>query len=143
MAHTAPHTPLVTSESKKGLSIRGAYGDVVEELDQSVGSILQVLKDLKIVSNTFVVFTSDNGPGAGPMLMVALWFIKGNKVVFEGGYRVPAIAWMPGTIKKGQFLQHLHLPDLYQLIAMTGNKFNQEELDGFNIINTFKNTCSP
>lgn len=142
LAHTAPHTPLVTSESKKGLSIRGAYGDVVEELDQSVGSILQVLKDLKIASNTFVIFTSDNGPwGWANVDGGSSGLLKGNKgSVFEGGYRVPAIAWMPGTIKKGTVSTALASTlDLYPtLIAMTGNEnSNQEELDGFNIINTF------
>tara|TARA_B100000925_G_scaffold274457_1_gene239939 strand:- start:181 stop:993 length:813 start_codon:yes stop_codon:yes gene_type:complete len=142
LAHTAPHTPLVSNESKKGLSIRGAYGDVVEELDQSVGSILQVLKDLKIADNTFVIFTSDNGPwGWANVDGGSSGLLKGNKgSVFEGGYRVPAIAWMPGTIKKGTVSTALASTlDLYPtLIAMTGNEnSNQGELDGLNILNTF------
>ena len=142
LAHTAPHTPLVSSESKRGMSNRGAYGDVVEELDQSVGYILQTLKDLDIDDNTFVIFTSDNGPwewanvdgGSSGLL-------KGNKgSVFEGGYRVPAIAWMPGMIEKGTVSTALASTlDLYPtLIAMAGNEnFYKEELDGVNITNTF------
>ena len=144
LAHTAPHTPLVSSTTQKGRSIRGAYGDVVEELDQSVGTILQVLKDLKIADNTFVIFTSDNGPwGWANVDGGSSGLLKGNKgSVYEGGYRVPAIAWMPGTIKKGTVSTALaSTVDLYPtLIAMTGNKiFSQEELDGLNIKNTFFN----
>ena len=144
LAHTAPHTPLVSSKTQKGRSMRGAYGDVVEELDQSVGTILQVLKDLKIANNTFVIFTSDNGPwGWANVDGGSSGLLKGNKgSVYEGGYRVPAIAWMPGTIKKGTVSTALASTlDLYPtLIAMTGNEIsNQEELDGLNIKNTFVN----
>ena len=144
LAHTAPHTPLVSSKTQKGRSMRGAYGDVVEELDQSVGTILQVLKDLKIADNTFVIFTSDNGPwGWANVDGGSSGLLKGNKgSVYEGGYRVPAIAWMPGTIKKGTVSTALASTiDLYPtLIAMTGNEIsNQEELDGLNIKNTFVN----
>ena len=144
LAHTAPHTPLVSSKNQKGRSIRGAYGDVVEELDQSVGTILQVLKDLKIADNTFVIFTSDNGPwGWANVDGGSSGLLKGNKgSVYEGGYRVPAIAWMPGTIKKGTVSTALASTlDLYPtLIAMTGNEISsKEELDGLNIKNTFVN----
>ena len=144
LAHTAPHTPLVSDKTQKGRSIRGAYGDVVEELDQSVGTILQVLKDLKIADNTFVIFTSDNGPwGWANVDGGSSGLLKGNKgSVYEGGYRVPAIAWMPGTIKKGTVSTALASTlDLYPtLIAMTGNEIsNQEKLDGLNIKNTFVN----
>ena len=144
LAHTAPHTPLVSGTTQKGRSIRGAYGDVVEELDQSVGTILQVLRDLKIADNTFVIFTSDNGPwGWANVDGGSSGLLKGNKgSVYEGGYRVPAIAWMPGTIKKGTVSTALASTlDLYPtLIAMAGNEIsNQEELDGLNIKNTFVN----
>ena len=144
LAHTAPHTPLVSSKTQKGRSMRGAYGDVVEELDQSVGTILQVLKDLKIADNTFVIFTSDNGPwGWANVDGGSSGLLKGNKgSVYEGGYRVPAIAWMPGTIKKGTVSTALASTlDLYPtLIAMTGNEISsKEELDGLNIKNTFVN----
>ena len=142
LAHTAPHTPLVSSKSLIGRSIRGAYGDVVEELDQSIGNILQALKDLNIAENTFVIFTSDNGPwGWANVDGGSSGLLKGNKgSVYEGGYRVPAIAWMPGTIKKGTVSTALASTlDLYPtIIAMTGNEIsNQEELDGLNIKNTF------
>lgn len=99
-----PHTPLYASEKFRGKSKRGLYGDVVEELDWSVGQILNTLKELKIDDNTLVVFTSDNGPwliqkekgGSAGLLF------EGKGSTYEGGMRVPAIAWWPGTIKPNQ-----------------------------------------
>lgn len=103
-ASNAPHTPLYASEKFEGKSKRGRYGDVVMELDWSVGQILNTLKELKLDKNTLVIFCSDNGPwlrqkekgGSAGML-------KGGKgSPSEGGTRVPAIAWWPGTIPSNQ-----------------------------------------
>jgi arylsulfatase A-like enzyme len=99
-AHTFPHVPLFSSKTG---SPRGLYGDVVEEIDWSVGEILNTLKRLGIESNTFVFFTSDNGPwltqgfagGSAGLLK------DGKGSTWEGGMRVPGIAWMPGKIKAG------------------------------------------
>lgn len=99
-----PHVPLYASEAFSGKSKRGLYGDVVEELDWSVGQILKKLKDLKLDKNTVVVFLSDNGPwliknrleengGSAGLLFEA----KGS--TYEGGMRVPAIFWGPGFVK--------------------------------------------
>ena len=103
LAHSAPHTPLIIGENWRGQSDRGAYGDVVEELDNSVGEILNTLKRLQIHKKTFVIFTSDNGPwGWANINGGSAGLLKGNKgSVYEGGYRVPAIAWMPGSIESG------------------------------------------
>jgi arylsulfatase A len=103
LAHTMPHIPLYASAEFEGKSPRGLYGDVVEELDWSTGQILQTLRRLGLDRNTLVVFTSDNGP----------WLTKGNDggsagllregkgSTWEGGMRVPAIAWWPGAIEPG------------------------------------------
>jgi arylsulfatase A len=101
-AHTFPHTPLFASDRFKGKSTRGIYGDVVEELDWSVGEIFKALKEHGVADNTLVVFTSDNGP----------WLLMGTETggsagllrdgkgsTWEGGMRVPGIFWMPGKIK--------------------------------------------
>ncbi len=101
-AHTFPHTPLFASDRFKGKSTRGIYGDVVEELDWSVGEIFKTLKEQGVADNTLVVFTSDNGP----------WLLMGTETggsagllrdgkgsTWEGGMRVPGIFWMPGKIK--------------------------------------------
>jgi len=101
LAHSLPHVPLFASGDFRGKSERGLYGDVVEEIDWSVGQILQTLKKEKLDKRTIVIFTSDNGPwvlfnehgGSAGHLFGA----KGTG--YEGGQRVPAIFWGPGKIK--------------------------------------------
>lgn len=100
-ASNFPHVPLYASPAFEGKSKRGLYGDVVAELDWSVGQVLKTLKDLKIDKNTFVIFTSDNGPwltqldhsGSAGILY------EGKNSTYEGGMREPAIVWWPGKIK--------------------------------------------
>ena len=103
LAHSLPHVPLFASDKFRGKSERGLYGDVIEEIDWSVGEILQALRKEKVDKKTIVIFTSDNGPwvlydehggSAGP-----LFGAKGTG--YEGGQRVPAIFWGPGRIKPG------------------------------------------
>jgi arylsulfatase A len=99
--HTFPHVPLFASPDFKGTSLRGLYGDVVEELDWSVGRILQTLRDLKLDSNTLVIFTSDNGPWLTQKLNggSAGLLRDGKGSTWEGGMREPTLAWWPGKIK--------------------------------------------
>jgi len=101
LAHSLPHVPLFASRDFRGKSERGLYGDVIEEIDWSVGQILNTLKQEGLAKNTYVVFTSDNGPwviydenggSTGP-----LFGAKGNS--YEGGTRVPAIFWAPRRVK--------------------------------------------
>ncbi len=102
--YTYPHVPLFVSERFRGRSARGLYGDVVGKLDWSVGEIMQALHRHGIEENTLVIFTSDNGPwlmkkeegGSAGLLY------EGKNTCYEGGMRVPAIAWWPGTIAPGQ-----------------------------------------
>ena len=101
LAHSLPHIPLFRSEEFKDASVGGIYGDVIEEIDWSVGQILETLKHEGIAENTLVVFTSDNGPwhtfrthgGTAGLLRGA----KGG--TFEGGMREPTIFWWPGKIQ--------------------------------------------
>lgn len=103
LAHNMPHIPLFRSGDFKNTSLAGIYGDVIEEIDWSVGQILKTLKEEGIAKNTLVVFTSDNGPwhifkthgGSSGMLRGA----KGG--TFEGGMREPTIFWWPGNIEPG------------------------------------------
>jgi len=107
--HTFPHVPLFASKDFKDKSPRGLYGDTVEELDWSVGQVLDTLRKEKLEENTLVFFTSDNGP----------WLIKelaggsagllreGKGSTWEGGMREPAIAWWPKKIKAGVVSQEL------------------------------------
>ena len=100
LAHSMPHVPLFASDEFARTSARGLYGDVIEELDANVGRLIGALRRLQLDPRTLVVFTSDNGPwhvydeqgGSAGLLRGA----KGG--TFEGGMRVPAIFWWPGTI---------------------------------------------
>ncbi|MBL6705135.1 MAG: sulfatase [Planctomycetaceae bacterium] len=108
--HTMPHTRLDASAKFKGKSKRGLYGDVIEEIDFNVGRILDAINDFNLAANTYVLFTSDNGPwliknkdlsdghlpddhggSAGPLR-------SGKVSTFEGGVRVPTILWGPGRV---------------------------------------------
>ena len=103
LAHSLPHVPLFTSEAFVGQSKRGLYGDVIEEIDWSVGQIIEVLRAEGLAENTLVFFTSDNGPwlvfdthGGSAGLLYG-----GKGMTWEGGMRVPALAWGPGLVAPG------------------------------------------
>jgi arylsulfatase A len=103
LAHSMPHVPLFRSKEFEGVSTAGLYGDVIEEIDWSVGQIVSTLRSEGIAEKTLVVFTSDNGPwlvfdthggSAG--------HLRGGKgSTWEGGMREPAIFWWPGKIEPG------------------------------------------
>ncbi|MFM7805361.1 MAG: sulfatase [Verrucomicrobiota bacterium] len=104
LAHSMPHVPLFVGSRFAGRSRQGLYGDVIEEIDASVGEVLQALKRHRIEDDTLVIFTSDNGPwlsyghhggSAGP-------FREGKGTSFEGGIRVPCVMRWPGHIPKGR-----------------------------------------
>ena len=96
--HTFPHIPLFASKRFRGKSPQGIYGDVMAEVDWSVGEVLSSLKRHNLDRDTLVLFSSDNGPwyqgSSGPL--------RGRKgMTWEGGVRVPFIARQPGTVKPG------------------------------------------
>lgn len=141
LPHTAPHTPLLVDAENRERSRRGLYGDVVEELDRSVGKILTTLKELNLDENTFVLFTSDNGPwGWVGIKGGSAGLLKGAKSSpQEGGSRVPAIAWMPGTIPAGETTTALGstLDLLPTFVHMAGGSLPVDRaLDGVNIYET-------
>jgi arylsulfatase A-like enzyme len=103
LPYTMPHVPLAASPKFTGRSKRGLYGDAVETIDWSAGQILKALRDGRLADNTFVFFSSDNGPwlsrgldgGSAGLLR------QGKGSTWEGGVREPGIAWWPGKIKAG------------------------------------------
>lgn len=105
MAHNMPHVPLGASDKFVGKSDGGFYGDVIEELDWSVGEILKTLAEESLDENTLVIFTSDNGPWIEDVIgnhAGSAYPLKGNKMqTWEGGIRVPAIMQWKGKIKEG------------------------------------------
>ncbi|MBM3845676.1 MAG: sulfatase [Verrucomicrobia bacterium] len=134
LAHSMPHVPLFAGKEFKGRSAAGLYGDVVEEIDHSVGRIIETLDRLKLTQDTWVVFTSDNGPwhfygehagSAGP-------FREGKASVFEGGVRTPCIMSWPGRIPSGRTEpKPLMTIDLLPSIAeVTGSPMPALPIDG-------------
>jgi arylsulfatase len=116
MAHTFPHIPLAVSPSFRGKSGLGLYGDVIQEIDWSVGQVMQALTDNGVANNTLVMFLSDNGP----------WFqgspgnLRGRKgSSYEGGVRVPLIAHFPGKIPSGRMRGMFPLPRVTNSVATT------------------------
>lgn len=138
LPHTFPHVPLYASPDFEGSSQAGHYGDVVEEIDWSVGQILADLVKLGLDDNTLVVFTSDNGPwtyqgeqggNSGP-------FYCGKGSFFEGGVRVPLIARWPGAIPTGRVVADLAVTyDLFPtLINLAGAQLPEDiVIDGGDI----------
>lgn len=103
LAHTFPHTPLSAGAGFRGRSLRGLYGDAVEEVDWSIGRVLSVLKELGLERNTLTLFSSDNGPTLVKGLDggSAGLFRGGKATTWEGGWRVPLLAHWPGRIQPG------------------------------------------
>lgn len=139
LPHSLPHVPLFRSEKFAGTSLRGLYGDVIEEIDWSVGQILQTLRDHQLDQKTIVWFTSDNGPwltfkshgGSAGLLK------EGKGTTWDGGMREPTIAWWPGTIPAGRVSAELGTTmDIYTTsIALAGGEVPQDRVvDGVNLM---------
>ncbi len=109
LAHNMPHVPLFVSEKFKGKSKRGLYGDVIMEIDWSVGQILDALKRLDLDDQTLVIFTSDNGPWLvyGDHAGCALPLREGKGTMFDGGCREACIMRWPGKIPAGSVCREL------------------------------------
>ena len=140
LAHTMPHTPLGASEAFRGKSTRGLYGDAIEELDWSVGRILEELKQLDLDKNTLVIFVSDNGPETRQVLGNHVGNAKplrgGKYSNWEGGVRVPAIMHWPDRIPKGVVSREIvSIMDLYPTLTYLANGELPRDLkiDGKNI----------
>ena len=122
LAHSMPHVPLFASNSFQGKAAGGLYGDVVAEIDASVGSVLTALEETGHLDDTLVLFTSDNGPwlSYGNHAGSAGSFREGKGTTFEGGVRVPCVARLPGvipagTVSDGSLMTIDLLPSLAQL----------------------------
>jgi arylsulfatase A-like enzyme len=137
LAHNMPHVPLHVSAKFKGKSERGLYGDVIEEIDWSVGQVLEALKRNGLDDRTLVMFTCDNGPWlvygdhagtAGPLR-------EGKGTTFEGGIRVPFIARWPGKISAGSVCHEPAMTiDLFPTIArLIRARLPERPIDGLDI----------
>ena len=136
--HPMPHQPIAVSEKFEGKSELGLYGDVIMEIDWSVGQILEALKINEIDENTLVIYASDNGPwlnygewggSAGPLR-------EGKGTMWEGGARVPCIMRWPKTINTGRINNKIAATiDIYPTIAdIVGHKKFKNKIDGVSLM---------
>ena len=143
LAHTMPHVPLFRSGGFAGKSRRGLYGDVVEEIDASVGRVLEAIRSNGLADRTLVFFTSDNGPWLtfGEQGGSAGLLRDGKGSTWEGGMRVPLIAWWPGTIPEGTVVRGLGASmDLFNTsIALAGGTLPDDRTtDGYDLAPAFR-----
>ena len=119
LAHNMPHVPIFASDDFKGKSDNGVYGDVLLEIDWSVGEILKTLKETGISKKTLVIFTSDNGPWTMFTEFAGVSNpLQGEKgTTWEGGGRVPCIFYWPETIKAATRSDFIVNTDLYATFA--------------------------
>jgi len=136
VAYSYPHIPLHSSGNFRGRSKLGSYGDAMEEIDWSVGEIMNTLKQTGLEKDTLVLFTSDHGP----------WYegstgeLRGRKgSTYEGGVRVPMIATMPGSLPKGKVVDAVtsHMDIMPTLANLCEAKLPGRALDGVDIWDAF------
>lgn len=138
LAHNMPHIPLFASDKFKGKSKLGIYGDVVEEIDWSVGEIIKKLKEQNLYENAIIIFTSDNGP----------WLVYGNHAgsagklregkftTFEGGQREPCIISWPRKIPAGVISKEMisSIDFLPTFASITGTNLPKNKIDGKDVL---------
>lgn len=135
--HSMVHVPLFVSDKFKGKSGRGLFGDVVMEIDWSVGQILDALQESGVDDDTLVIFTSDNGPwlSYGDHAGSAGIYREGKGTMFEGGVREPTIARWPGRVPAGrtcgEFASTIDI--LPTFAALIGATLPDHKLDGRDI----------
>jgi len=132
------HVPLGVSEKFRGKSKQGLFGDVMMEIDWSIGEVLKALKRNGIENNTLVIFTSDNGPwlNFGNHAGTTGGLREGKGTSWEGGQRVPCLMRWPGVIPAGEICNHLasSIDILPTLAAITGASLPGNKIDGVNIL---------
>jgi arylsulfatase A len=135
--HSMPHVPLGASDQFRGKSKAGLYGDVIEEIDWSVGQILATLKAEGLDERTLVIFTSDNGPwlSYGPHGGSADPLREGKGTSWEGGVREPCIVRWPGQIPAGKVSHEpwMTIDVLPTLAFLSGAQLPRQSIDGKNV----------
>ena len=138
LAHSMPHVPLGVSDKFRGQSEQGMFGDVIEEIDWSVGEVLAALDRHGLADNTLVIFTSDNGPwlNFGNHAGSTGGLREGKGTAFEGGPRVPAIMRWPGHISPGSVFPGMAstLDVLPTVAAVTGADLPVRTIDGVSLL---------
>ncbi len=132
--HPMPHVPLFVSDAFRGSSEAGLYGDVIAEIDWSVGEILRTLKEEGLDDHTLVIFTSDNGPwlSYGSHSGRAHPLREGKGTALEGGVRVPCVMRWPGKIAPGRVSDRpaMTIDLLPTICEITGASLPEHSIDG-------------
>ncbi len=140
--HSMVHVPLFVSDKFRGKTRRGLFGDVVEEVDWSVGRILDTLRKHKLERNTLVIFTSDNGPwlSYGDHAGSARPLREGKGTMFDGGCREPTLMWWPGRIPADTVCRTPAMTiDILPTVAkLIGAKLPDHKIDGLDIMPLIK-----
>ena len=138
LPHSMPHVPIAASAAFKGKSKQGTYGDVMMEIDWSVGEIVKTLDALKLSKNTIIIFSSDNGPwlNFGNHAGSTAGLREGKGSVWEGGHRVPCIIKWPGVVPEGMINNKLSATiDLFPTIASVCNvPLPDRTIDGIDLL---------
>ncbi|MDA7928830.1 sulfatase [Mariniblastus sp.] len=147
LPHSMPHIPLYVPEDVYDPDPKNAYTCVIEHIDAEVGRLVQTVRDLGIADNTYIIYTSDNGPWLqfGSHGGSALPLRSGKGTTFEGGQRVPCVMWAPGRIPAGTttdaFTSTLDL--LPTIASLTKSKLSANKIDGKDISSTLTTDRSP
>ena len=135
--HSMVHVPLYVSDKFKGKSKAGLFGDVMMEVDWSVGQIMKALRRHNLEKDTLFVFTSDNGPwlNYGDHAGSAAPLREGKGTMFDGGCKEPTLAWWPGTIPANSVCREPAMTiDLLPTIAgLIGAELPKHRIDGKDI----------
>ncbi|MDH6306360.1 arylsulfatase A-like enzyme [Parabacteroides sp. PF5-5] len=142
LAHSMPHVPLAVSDKFKSKSEQGLFGDVMMEIDWSVGEILKTLKESGLEENTLIVLTSDNGPWAnyGNHAGSAGGLREAKATTFDGGNRIPCIMYWKGKIESGSTCNKLASNiDLFPTFAeITSAPLPTRKIDGVSLVPLIK-----
>jgi arylsulfatase A-like enzyme len=142
LAHSMTHVPLAVSEKFSGKSRQGLYGDVVMEIDWSVGEVMKAIKKNGLTDKTLVIFTTDNGPwlNFGNHAGSAGGLREGKGCSWEGGQRVPCIMTWPGVIPAGKVCNNISstIDLLPTFCSITGADMPVKKIDGVNILPLLK-----
>jgi arylsulfatase len=142
VAHSMPHVPLAVSQKFKGKSEQGLYGDVLMELDWSVGQIVNTLEENGLTDNTLIIFTSDNGPwlNFGNHAGSTAGLREGKGTSYDGGMRVPCIMKWPKQIPEGEICNTFAstIDILPTIASLTDSPLPLKKIDGENISSLMK-----
>ncbi|MGV8963671.1 MAG: sulfatase [Candidatus Saccharimonadaceae bacterium] len=143
LAHSMPHVPLAVSDKFKGKSEQGLFGDVMMEIDWSIGEIFKTLRELGLEENTLIVLTSDNGPWTnyGNHAGSAGGLREAKATTFDGGNRVPCIMYWKGEIEPGTTCNQLasNIDLLPTFAEITGAPLPDRKIDGISILPFMRN----